>query len=87
MSPSQAIEIRQLQPQVEAWVLRASMVFSVVLAVASASTLGASVWIANQRPSVWAAMPGGHTFSVMPIQVPTTNKPAFEAAIRQGTGG
>jgi hypothetical protein len=67
MTPSQIIEIRQAQPAVHALVMRAAQVMAATLNIAAAAALGAAVVMASERIPVWAAMPSGETFPIVPL--------------------
>lgn len=67
MNSSQRIEIRDVQPLVARWTLRAAMIVAWCLLAASVALLVTSVLALRHRPEVWAVMPGGQVFGVQPL--------------------
>jgi hypothetical protein len=68
MTPSQVIEIRQLQPLVLRWLYRAAFGLVALLLAASVVALSASVWAALKEPAVWAVLPRGDVLSITPVR-------------------
>lgn len=67
MTPSQRIEIRDLQPMMVGWIMRAALIFAVMLLMASAGILVATALALASKPVVWATTPSGQIFAITPI--------------------
>jgi hypothetical protein len=67
LSPSQVIEIRQVQPAVQAWVLRSAFVFAIALNVTALLLVVSAVQVLTAKPQVWAVLPSGQTVQIQAI--------------------
>jgi hypothetical protein len=81
LSPSQIIEIRELQPMVLRWTFSAAQAMAVVLLVSSAGAFAASLWAALKEPTVWAVLPRGDVLSITPLQPTAAMEQGMRAAV------
>lgn len=68
MSPSDRIELMELQPLVANWVLRAASLFAWCMLGCAVALMGASLFAAQEQERLWAVLPGGQTVEVAALR-------------------